>query len=104
MSIENSKKLNRVLCTCLKCRNKGIEEGIGMLIPKFTRTRHRKKENKNLLNYSLDSSSSSELISNVKEDSIGLLSFSRFGAYEFIDACAIDSPFALCTINVYIYK
>jgi len=70
MSIENSKKLNRVLCTCLKCRNKDIEEGIGMLIPKSTRTRHRKKENKNSSNHSLDSSSSSELISNLSFSSI----------------------------------
>lgn len=70
MSIENSKKLKRVLCTCLKCRNKDIEEGTGMLIPKSTRTRHRKKENKNSSNYSLDSSSSSELISNLSFSSI----------------------------------
>ena len=26
---------------------------------------------------------------NVKEDSVGLQSFSKYGAYEFIDACAI---------------
>jgi hypothetical protein len=27
---------------------------------------------------------------NVEEDSVGLLSFSKYGAHEFIDACAID--------------
>ena len=27
---------------------------------------------------------------NIREDSIGLLSFSKYGAHEFIDACAID--------------
>ena len=40
---------------------------------------------------------------NVKEDSVGLLSFSRFGAYEFIDACAIDHCVGFFNCNEVFY-
>ena len=45
MLTQNSNKSNKYLCTCSKCHKKDIEQGIGMVIPKSTRTiRHRKKE------------------------------------------------------------
>ena len=52
-------KTNKVLCTCSKCCKKDTEKGIGLLIPKSTRTRHRKQENKTplVLDLTLDSSS-----------------------------------------------
>lgn len=67
MLTQNSNELNKFLCTCSKCRKKDTKQGIGMLVPKSTRTRHRKKEYENKLNYSLNlsSSSSSELVSNL---------------------------------------
>ena len=40
---------------------------------------------------------------NVKEDSVGLLSFSRFGAYEFINACAIDHCVGFFNCNEVFY-
>ena len=62
---QNSNELNKVLCTCSKCCKKDTENGIGRLIPKSTRTRHRKKEHENQLEHSLSFSSSSELVSNL---------------------------------------
>ena|SRR2546423_777828 len=38
-----NQKSNKVLCTCLKCCQNDTE-GVGLLIPKSTRTRHRKQE------------------------------------------------------------
>jgi hypothetical protein len=66
MLIQNSIELKKFLCTCSKCRNKDTEKRIGMLIPKSTRTRHRKKEHENPpLDYYLSSGSSSELVSSL---------------------------------------
>ncbi|PKY28785.1 hypothetical protein RhiirB3_445132 [Rhizophagus irregularis] len=39
-----SQKSNKVLCTCSKCKQQDTEQGIGLLISKSARTRHRKKE------------------------------------------------------------
>lgn len=41
-----SQKSNKVLCTCSKCKQQDTEQGIGLLISKSARTRHRKKEKK----------------------------------------------------------
>ena len=36
---------------------------------------------------------------NIKEDNVGLLSFSKYGAYEFIDALAIDHCIGFFNLN-----
>ncbi len=58
----SSQKLNKAFCTCSKCYQKDNVKGIGILIPKSIRTRHRKKEyeKSQILDFSLSSSSSLE--------------------------------------------
>ena len=56
-------KSNKVFCTCSKCRHKDTERGIGLFIPKSTRTRHRKRDNENPSVLDSISSSSSETAS-----------------------------------------
>ncbi|CAI2189633.1 16907_t:CDS:2 [Funneliformis geosporum] len=56
-------KSNKVFCTCSKCCHKDTKRGIGLFIPKSTRTRHRKRDNENLSVVDSISSSSSETAS-----------------------------------------
>src|SRR5688572_7562934 len=60
-----SQKSNKVLCICLKCRQNDIKEGVGRLIPKSTRTRHRKQEKARDINSTLSSTTSSLSISDI---------------------------------------
>lgn len=56
----NRKMLNHVLCTCSKCRQNDTEQGIGILISKSTRTKHRKLDREQEEFSSLSSSSDSD--------------------------------------------
>lgn len=60
-----SQKSNKVLCTCIKCHQNDTEEGVGRLIPKSTRTRHRKQEKVPDINSTLSSTTSNLSISNI---------------------------------------
>lgn len=50
---------NKVFCNCLKCQQNDVELGIGLLIPKSTRTRHRKSNYKQPKQSEISSLSSS---------------------------------------------
>src|SRR2546421_12514031 len=64
-----NQKSNKVLCTCLKCCQNDTE-GVGLLIPKSTRTRHRKQEKIPIeSNLTLSSATSSLSISDIRSSS-----------------------------------
>ena len=73
MLAQNSNELKRILCTCTKCHKKDAEKGVGMVIPKSTRTMHCKKEWDNppsVLDNTLNFSSSSELVSSLSPSDV----------------------------------
>ena len=73
MLAQNSNELKRILCTCTKCHKKDAETGVGMVIPKSTRTMHCKKEWDNppsVLDNTLNFSSSSKLVSSLSSSDV----------------------------------
>ncbi|CAG8513551.1 434_t:CDS:2 [Funneliformis caledonium] len=62
-------KSNKVFYTCSKYRHKNTERGIGLFIPKSTRTRHHKQndENSSVLDSILSSSSETASILNLSD-------------------------------------